>query len=181
MKRSSLSKFFELMPVVAFFLAYLYSKNFKTATTALVALSGFSFFITWYLNRKITQTQIITTVLVIIFGTLSIINDDPYFLKIKVSILNLIWALVLLIDLLVLKKNFLKKLFGSVLDWPLHAWRSLSVSWIFFFISCVIINEAVWRNCSEAFWVYFKLFGLVPITIIFTLISILYTRYRFKL
>ena len=122
----------------------------------------------------------VTAVLVVVFGGLTFWLDDPRFIKIKPTIINLLFAGVLFGGLLT-GRPLLKLLFGEAFRLTEEGWRKLSVRWALFFLALAVLNEIVWRNFSEAAWVNFKVFGILPLTIVFAMAQIgLIKRYEPK-
>jgi intracellular septation protein len=114
---------------------------------------------------------IVTAVVVLFFGGLTLILQDALFIKIKPTIINLLYAAVIFGGLM-FKQNIWKMLFRSAFDLPDKAWNVLAVRWGLFFVFLALLNEAVWRNTSEAFWANFKFFGVFPLTIAFALANV---------
>ena len=106
--------------------------------------------------------------MVLIFGGLTIFFKDPIFIKLKPTIVYFLFAFFLFFGL-VIKKNFLEIYLSSLLKLNKHGWNTLTKRWGFFFIAMAFLNEIVWRNFSTDFWVAFKVFGFLPITIAFAL------------
>tara|TARA_B100001093_G_C26151434_1_gene727630 strand:- start:270 stop:575 length:306 start_codon:yes stop_codon:yes gene_type:complete len=90
----------------------------------------------------------------------------------KPTIINLLFAVVLLYGKLVLKASMLKKVLGANLKLTEEGWNILTNRWIYFFIFIAILNELVWRTQTEEFWVQFKVFGMIPLTIVYTFFQI---------
>ena len=107
-------------------------------------------------------------ILVCLFGGLTIFFNNPIFIYLKPTIINLIFAFALFFGKFFLNKNFLKKLFESSIKLEEAGWDKLIIRWIGFFIFLAILNEAVWRTQTEEFWINFKVWGILPITFIFT-------------
>ncbi len=114
---------------------------------------------------------IVTAVVVLFFGGLTLALHDALFIKIKPTIINLLYAAVIFGGLL-FKQNIWKMLFRSAFDLPDKAWTILAVRWGAFFVFLAVLNEVVWRNTSEAFWANFKFFGVFPLTIAFALANV---------
>ena len=112
----------------------------------------------------------ITSFLVLIFGGLTIFFKDPTFIKLKPTIVYFLFSIFLLLGL-VLKKNFLQIYLSSLIKLNDIGWNILTKRWIFFFLAMALLNEIIWRNFSTDFWVSFKVFGFLPLTIIFTLLQ----------
>ena len=106
--------------------------------------------------------------IVVIFGGLTIIFDNKIFIFMKPTIINIIFAAILYGGI-ILKKPLLKYLLGSALKLEEEGWSILTQRWAAFFIALAVLNEIVWRTMSEDFWVSFKVFGILPITFIFTM------------
>jgi intracellular septation protein len=114
---------------------------------------------------------VVTAVLVVVFGGLTFWLDDPRFIMIKPTIINLGFAGVLLAGL-AMRRPLLKILFGEAFNLTEEGWRKLSVRWALFFLTLALLNELVWRNFSEATWVNFKVFGILPLTVVFAMAQI---------
>jgi len=107
----------------------------------------------------------------LIFGGLTLLFDNKIFIFMKPTIINFIFAAILYGGI-ILKKPLLKYLLGSALKLEEEGWNTLTHRWIAFFVALAILNEIVWRTMSEDLWVNFKVFGILPITIIFTMTQI---------
>ena len=117
--------------------------------------------------------------LISIFGGLSLYFNDPIFLYIKPTIINIIFALTLLIGNIFFKVNFLKFFFKNAFQLNDVGWAKLNNRWAFFFLFLAILNELIWRTQSEAMWVNFKVWGIIPLTFIFTALQLpLIKKYR---
>ena len=108
--------------------------------------------------------------IVLVFGGLTIYFDNEVFFKMKPTIINLLFAAILYGGILI-KKPLLKILLGAALKLQEEGWRILTLRWIGFFIALAILNEIVWRTQSTDIWVSFKVFGILPITFLFTMIQ----------
>jgi intracellular septation protein len=132
----------------------------------------------WRLLGRVTAVPLLTAILVVVFGGLTFYLDDPSFIKLKPTIINLLFAGVLVVGLLT-DRPLLKVLLGEAFRLTEVGWRKLTVRWALFFFALAILNEVVWRNFSESAWVNFKVFGIVPLTILFALAQIpLLKRYE---
>ena len=100
------------------------------------------------------------------FGGLTLILADETFIKLKPTLVNSLFAVILLGGL-VLKRPLLKPLFGSAFQLGDEGWHTLTLRWGVFFVVLAILNEVVWRNFSTDFWISFKLFGVLPLTVLF--------------
>ena len=106
--------------------------------------------------------------IILIFGGLTIYFDNVIFIKMKPTIINIIFAIILYSGEII-KKPLLKILLGGTLKLEDEGWSILTTRWIGFFIALAILNEIIWRTQTEDFWVNFKVFGILPITFIFTM------------
>ena len=110
--------------------------------------------------------------LITIFGGLTIYFDNPIFIYVKPTIINILFGLTLLFGKYFTQEPILKKILGKSLVLSDEGWDLLNKRWVFFFFSLAILNELVWRTQSEEFWVNFKVWGILPITFIFTAFQI---------
>ena len=135
--------------------------------------------ILYFLEKKIPKIPIIGAALVAIFGGLTLYFDDKIFFYMKPTIVNILFAGILFIGNFFLKKNLLKSLLETSIKLEDQGWEILNQRWTLFFIFLAILNELVWRTQSEDFWVKFKVFGIIPITLIFTMFQInLINKYK---
>ena len=124
--------------------------------------------IVYILEKKIPMMPLTSGVIITLFGGLTLYFDNKIFFYMKPTIVNLIFAVVLYFGKYFTKKPLLKILFQNALKLQDEGWKKLNFRWICFFIFVAILNEIVWRTQSEVFWVNFKVWGLLPITFIFT-------------
>ena len=124
--------------------------------------------ISYILEKRIPIMPTLGAGIVVIFGGLTIIFDNKIFIFMKPTIINIIFAAILYGGI-ILKKPLLKYLLGSALKLEEEGWSILTQRWAAFFIALAVLNEIVWRTMSEDFWVSFKVFGILPITFIFTM------------
>lgn len=157
----------ELGPLAVFFFANSRFGIF-TATSVFMVAIVISLLASWILTRRLAIMPMITGVVVLVFGGLTIYLHDDLFIKLKPTIVNCLFGSVLLIGLL-FGKSLLGYVFESVFKLTDEGWRKLTFRWGIFFFILAIINEIVWRNFSTDFWVSFKVFGFMPITLAFTL------------
>lgn len=155
----------ELGPLVLFFIVYAKFGIFP-ATAVLMVATLASLLASKILLGRITIMPIITAVIVAVFGGLTLWLNDSTFIKMKPTIVNVLFASVLIAGL-VMNRPFLKLLFGEAFQLTDEGWHKLSVRWILFFLAVAVLNEIVWRNFSETAWVNFKVFGILPLTLVF--------------
>ena len=156
-------------PLLAFFIIYYRNdKDLVSAIPALIIATLIAVCVIYLLEKRIPILPLIGAILVCLFGGLTIFFDNPVFIYLKPTIINLIFAFALFFGKVVLNKNFLKKLFESSIKLEEAGWDKLIIRWIGFFIFLAVLNEAVWRTQTEEFWINFKVWGILPITFIFT-------------
>ena len=168
-KGSLIKSLIEIVPLILFFIAN--SKyGIIFATKIFVASSIIAFLTSYIYYKKISSPLIITTCLVLIFGGLTIFFNDPTFIKIKPTIVYLLFASFLYIGL-ILKKNFLQIYLSTIIKLNDIGWNILTKRWVYFFLVMALLNEIIWRNFSTDFWVSFKVFGFLPLTLLFTILQ----------
>ena len=160
-------------PLAIFF--YYYYNSDKSLTVAippfiiatLVALATI-----WFLDKKIPMVPLIGGILISFFGGLTIYFDNPVFLYVKPTVINILFGLALFFGKYFTKEPILKKIMGKSIALTDIGWDLLNKRWMYFFFILAILNECVWRTQTEEFWVNFKVWGLLPITFIFTAFQI---------
>ena len=158
----------DIGPLAIFFIFYKRSGEIIEAILPLMVATVIAVFASYVLEKKIPIMPTLGAGIVLIFGGLSIFFKNEIFIFMKPTIVNIFFAGILYGGV-VLKKPLLKYLLGSALILEEEGWNILTQRWIAFFIALAILNEIVWRTMSEDFWVNFKVFGILPITFIFTL------------
>lgn len=176
-KRQLVKLAIELGPLIAFFLTYMKTDLF-VATGVLMAATLASLAASKILLGHIAAMPVVTAVLVCVFGTLTVWLQDPTFIKVKPTILYVLFAAAL-VGGLAFGQLFLKTLLGEAMSYTDEGWRKLTFRWALFFLVLAAANELVWRNFSEQAWVSFKTFGFLPITMAFAIVQfILMKRYE---
>ena len=167
-------------PLVVFFFFYYNSdKNLKIAIPPFVLATIISLLVVWIIEKKIPMVPLISGILITLFGGLTIYFDNAVFLYIKPTIINILFGLALLLGKFFTDEPILKKIMGKSLSLTPEGWDLLNKRWIYFFFGVAILNECVWRTQSEEFWVNFKVWGLLPITFIFTAFQVpLINKYK---
>ena len=167
-------------PLLIFFGFYYNSgKDLKVAIPPFIVATIISLAIVWFLEKKIPMIPLIGGILITLFGSLTIYFNNPIFIYIKPTIVNIIFGVGLFLGKFFSDEPLLKKILGNSLKISDEGWNILSNRWILFFLGLAILNEFVWRTQSEEFWVNFKVWGLLPITFIFTAFQVgLINRYK---
>ncbi len=157
----------ELGPLGIFFFANARFGIFQ-ATGAFMIAVAVSLSVSWMLTRRLAIMPLITGIVVMVFGGLTLILQDDTFIKLKPTIVNALFGSILLAGL-AFGRPLLGYVFDSVFQLDDEGWRKLTFRWAIFFFLLATLNEIVWRNFSTDFWVSFKVFGIMPITLAFTL------------
>ncbi|MBT3534022.1 MAG: septation protein A [Rhodospirillaceae bacterium] len=160
----------EIGPLVAFFITNARAGIFWATGVFMVAIF-LSLTVTWMLERRLPTLPLVTGIFVLVFGGLTLILQDELFIKLKPTIVNTLFAVILLGGLL-WGKSFLKSLMGSMFSMTDQGWRILTIRWALFFIVLAVLNEIVWRNTTTDNWVSFKVFGIMPLTLIFSIMQL---------
>ncbi|MBG6174567.1 intracellular septation protein [Labrenzia sp. EL_208] len=138
------------------------------ATAAFMVAITISLTVSLWLTRRLPIMPLVSGVVVLVFGALTLWLHDELFIKLKPTIVNCLFGSVLLGGLL-FGKSLLGYVFDSAFKLTDEGWRKLTLRWGLFFFVLAVINEIVWRSFSTDFWVNFKVFGVMPITLLFTL------------
>ena len=158
--------------MVFFFFYYNNDKNLKVAIPPFIVATLVALVVVWFLEKKIPMVPLIGGILISLFGGLTIYFDNPIFIYIKPTIINILFGFTLLFGKYFTKEPLLKKFLGKSIILSEEGWNILNKRWIIFFFSLALINELVWRTQSEEFWVNFKVWGMLPITFLFTAFQI---------
>ncbi len=157
----------EMGPLVIFF-AVNASHGIFAATGVFMIAIVLSLAIAYAAARHIPTLPLVSGLIVLIFGGLTLYLQNETFIKLKPTIVNLLFAGVIFGGLL-FGKNYVKSLLGTMVELKDEGWRQLAVRWGLFFVAMAIVNEVVWRNFSTDMWVTFKVFGFLPLTVVFAL------------
>lgn len=168
MSRSTFLSLLDLLPLVVFFGVYR-MHDLITATGALVAISIIVTAIRYVLERKLAMAPLITLVLVIVFGGLTVALNDEQFIKLKPTLLNGAFATILLGAAYIAQKGLLRYVMQPVLHLREEAWLPLSKRWGGFFLFMACLNELLWRNLPTELWVNIRVFGYLPLTLLFAI------------
>ncbi len=180
MNKSLLKFVTDFGPLLVFLLFYYNGdKNLKVAIPPFVIATIVALIIVWVLEKKIPMVPLIGGILITLFGGLTIYFDNPIFIYIKPTIINALFGLALLFGKYFTDEPILKKILGKAMPLSDDGWKILNIRWMYFFFALALLNEIVWRTQSEEFWINFKVWGILPITFIFTAFQVsLINKYK---
>ena len=157
----------DIGPLAVFFIFYIRS-DLQSAILPFMIATVISVLFSYIIEKKIPVMPTVGAIIILIFGGLTIYFDNDIFFKMKPTIINLLFAGILYGGV-ILNKPLLRYLLGAALKLQDEGWEILTKRWIGFFIALAILNEIIWRTQSTDIWVNFKVFGILPLTFIFTL------------
>ena len=157
----------DIGPLAVFFIFYSRS-GLQSSILPFMVATVIAVLLSYILEKKIPIMPTVGAGIVLLFGGLTIYFDNDVFFKMKPTIINLLFAIILYGGILI-NKPLLKYLLGAALKLEEAGWKILTQRWIGFFIALAVLNEIVWRTQSTDVWVNFKVFGILPITFIFTM------------
>jgi intracellular septation protein len=160
----------EFGPLAAFGITYFFAGIFW-ATGAVMVASVIALAASWHQFGRLLPVPVLTAVLVVVFGGLTFWLHDPSFIKLKPTIINLLFAGMLFFGLMT-GRAFLKLLLGEAFNLTDEGWRKLTLRWAFFFLALALLNELVWRTMSETVWVNFKVFGILGLSLVFAVAQV---------
>lgn len=161
----------DYLPLIIFFAFFKLSNSSNPllpATLAMIITTFIALVISFLLLKKVPKIALFSAVILGFFGGLTLFLHNDIFIKIKPTVVNLTFASILIFGYFK-KKPFISYLLGEQIKMSVDAWLKLSLRWGIFFMFLALLNEIIWRNFSTEFWVQFKVFGMMPISIIFTI------------
>ena len=169
-------------PLLFFFIIYFKNDhNLKLAIPPFIVATLISLVVIYFLEKRIPLVPLTGGILITLFGGLTLYFDNKIFFYMKPTIINILFAGILFFGKFFTKKSLLKIFFQTSMKLEDEGWKKLNSRWIGFFIFIAILNEIVWRTQSEAFWVNFKVWGLLPISFLFAASQIsLINKYKLK-
>ena len=169
MNKSFLKFVADFGPLLIFFTIYYKSgNNLSIAIPPLIIATIIAVVVIYLLEKKIPYIPLLGGVIITLFGGLTLYFDNPVFLYMKPTIINILFALALIFGKLFFNKNFLKFFFKTAFNLDELGWNKLNTRWAYFFIFLAVLNELIWRTQPETTWVNFKVWGILPITFLFT-------------
>ena len=166
----------DIGPLVLFFVANAKFGIFAATGAFMVAIVA-ALLVSYVMIRQWPIMPVVTAIVVMVFGTLTLVLHDDTFIKLKPTIIYTLFGGILLGGY-IFDRPFLAILFDSMFHLTPEGWRKLTLRWALFFLVMAVLNEAVWRTQSTDFWVNFKLFGFVPLTFLFAAAQVpLMSRY----
>ena len=182
MNRSLIKFITDFGPLLIFFIFYYQNdKDLKVAIPPFIIATLISLAVIYFLEKRIPMVPLIGGILVTFFGGLTLYFDNKIFFYHKPTIINLLFAGVLFFGKFFSEKPLLKRFFQNTLNLEDEGWKKLNYRWIYFFIFLALLNITVVETQTEEFWVNFKVWGLLPITFIFTAFQIpLINKYKIE-
>lgn len=163
----NMKQLIDFIPLVVFFILYK-THDIYVATGALIIATAIQITVTWVLYKKVEKMQLVTFVMVAVFGGLTIFLHDDNFIKWKVTIVYGIFAAGLAISQY-MGKPLIKGMLGKELELPDAVWNRINGAWALFFVVCAVVNVYIAFRLPLDVWVNFKVFGLLILTLIFTI------------
>ena len=164
----------DFLPIVIFFVVYKMTNDLILATAILIPATMLQMCYTWLTTKKIEKMQLVTLIMVVVLGGLTVALQDGQFIKWKPTIVNWLFGLAFLGSQFIGKKPVVQRLMEKGIQLPSRIWRQLNFAWFVFFAVMGSLNLYVAFNYSEATWVDFKLFGMLGLTFVFILAQGIY-------
>jgi intracellular septation protein len=164
----------EVGPLVVFFVANAKFHLFVATGAFMVAIVA-AMIASYVVTRHVPLMALVTGIVVLLFGTLTLVLHDETFIKLKPTIIYSLFALVLGGGLL-FGRSFIAIMFDQMFNLTPQGWRLLTMRWALFFAAMAVLNEVIWRTQSTDFWVNFKVFGVTPLTMVFAIAQMPLTR-----
>jgi intracellular septation protein len=164
---------YDFFPIIIFFIVFklygIYAATASAIIASVLQVGGY-----WLKRRKFEKMQLITLVLITVFGGATLIFHNPMFIKWKVSVINWLFGLAFLGSQFIGKKNFVQRLLDEKIQLPAPVWKRLNTFWVVYFLALGFINIYVVYHFSTSAWVDFKLFGVLGLTLVFVILQAVY-------
>ena len=182
MKKSAIKFIADFGPLLVFFIIYFNNENnLKVAIPPFIIATLIALIAVYILEKRVPMVPLVSGILITLFGGLTLYFDNKIFFYMKPTIINILFAGVLFFGKYFSKKPLLKVLLQNSLNLEDEGWKKLTYRWTYFFIFVAMLNEIVWRTQPEAFWVNFKVWGLLPISFLFAASQVpLINKYKLK-
>lgn len=168
-QRDWIRYFVDYSALVVFLIGYFATgRNIANATWCLVAGSAIALVVGVAVERRIAPFPLIAGGAALVFGGASLFFHDPRILKIKPTVMNTVFAVILLVGM-AMGKNPMRLLLGESFDMPEATWRRLTINYALLFIGLAVLNEFIWRTQPEATWVLYRFPGMMVLTVAFSL------------
>lgn len=176
---------YDFLPIIIFFGTYKLTNNdIYAATIAAMVATVIHSLIQWLMHKKLENQHIINLVVIMFFGSLTLLFQDDSFIKWKVTVINWIFGLVLLGSQFIGKKNIIQRQLDAAIQLPAPIWVRLNMMWVAFFIFCGLINlyvaffygAGLSDEARQAIWVDFKMYGMLGLTVAFMIVQIFYIQ-----
>ena len=168
----------EYGPLAVFLVAYVLGNRFLddtgailAATAAIMAATAVALSVAWFVQRRVPKVPLVSGVLLMLFGGLTLWLQDPVFIKMKPTMVYLLFSTVLLGGI-ALRRPLLKPLLGTAWQLDDAGWNKLTIRFGLFFLALAGLNELVWRTQSTDFWVTYKVFGTMGLILVFTMLQV---------
>ena len=156
-------------PLLIFFTIYFRNDNdLASAIPPFIIATLISIIVIYFVEKRVPIVPLFSGILITLFGGLTLYFDNKIFFYMKPTIINLLFAGILFFGKYITKKSLIKLFFQNAINLEDEGWEKLNIRWVYFFLFVAILNEFIWRTQSEIFWVNFKVWGLLPITFLFT-------------
>lgn len=165
---------FDFFPIAIFFGVYKYTGDMIMATAVLIPATIIQMLVTWMRTHKIEKMQLVTLVLVIVFGGATVLLKNPTFIQWKPTVVNWLFALAFLGSQFIGAKTLVQRMMENAVELPTPIWVRLNLAWVVFFIAMGGLNLFVAFTMSEEAWVNFKLFGMLGLTLVFIILQGIY-------
>jgi intracellular septation protein len=169
---------FDFFPIIAFFVTFKFfddpHEGVLAATSVVIVATCIQVGITWIRHRKVENMHIVTLVLVVVLGGVTLLLNDEIFIKWKPTVVNWLFAIAFAASQFVGERSLIKRMLGGNVDLPDSIWTRLNFAWVVFFIAVGFVNLYVIYNYDTATWVNFKLFGMMGLTVLFVIAQAFY-------